>query len=289
VTNLNADNITAGTIIGRTVKANGGSGADVWVDNTGAIYFRNSGSFTSTLIASGNDFAIDVPSNFYLFCDQYAVDFNNDGGGEYAYWLSAGNLKMQLTSGGELRVEDDVVAFAGIDFAEMFESVDGQAIPFGTSVVLDGEKVRPARSGESPIGAISSTPGYICNGGESDAGTAWDGKYLRDEFMRPIYEEAEWWSIKNVKTKRKELALQKTGGWVDEGNVPRGAKIMKKMRKKINPEWDPSRKYVPRSDRPEWNVVGLIGRVRILKGQPVADRWIKLREISENVDEWLIR
>jgi hypothetical protein len=36
-------------------------------------------------------------------------------------------------------------------------------------------------------------------------------------------------------------------------------------------------------------MVGLIGKLKILKGQPVAQNWIKMKEISENVDEWLVR
>ena len=39
----------------------------------------------------------------------------------------------------------------------------------------------------------------------------------------------------------------------------------------------------------EWSVVGLIGRVRLLKGQPVAPSWIKLRDMSDNVEEWFVK
>ena len=42
-------------------------------------------------------------------------------------------------------------------------------------------------------------------------------------------------------------------------------------------------------DRDEWVIVGLIGQVQILDGQPTNDRWIKMRDISDTVEEWYIR
>ena len=32
-----------------------------------------------------------------------------------------------------------------------------------------------------------------------------------------------------------------------------------------------------------------MGKLRILKGQPTGDRWIKMRDISDTVEEWLVR
>ena len=47
--------------------------------------------------------------------------------------------------------------------------------------------------------------------------------------------------------------------------------------------------YISREDRQEWSTVGLMGKLRIRKGQPVATSWIKMREISASVDEWLVK
>ena len=60
------------------------------------------------------------------------------------------------------------------------------------------------------------------------------------------------------------------------------------MRRKLNPDFDPGRDYVPRSQRPEWVCVGLKGKLRIYKGEPVGSRWVKLRDISDLVEEWLV-
>lgn len=54
-------------------------------------------------------------------------------------------------------------------------------------------------------------------------------------------------------------------------------------------EFDSTQEYLKRSDRQEWSAIGLVGRLRILKGQPTDPRWIMLRELSDDIEEWLIR
>ena len=56
-----------------------------------------------------------------------------------------------------------------------------------------------------------------------------------------------------------------------------------------NPSYDPSRPYVPRSQRPEWVVVALLGQVQVLRGQPVSVSWVLLRPYNEKHNLWLIR
>lgn len=85
----------------------------------------------------------------------------------------------------------------------------------------------------------------------NSAWNAWQGKYRKDDFGR----------------------AQKDA----EGNPI------------LNPDFDPALMYTPREDRPEWSPVGLTGRLRIYKGQPIGSRWIKLAEVSDAVEEWLVR
>jgi hypothetical protein len=35
--------------------------------------------------------------------------------------------------------------------------------------------------------------------------------------------------------------------------------------------------------------VGLMGKLRIRKGQPTGSNWIKMRDVSDTVEEWLVR
>ena len=59
--------------------------------------------------------------------------------------------------------------------------------------------------------------------------------------------------------------------------------------RKLNPDYDPNQSYISRADRPEWDVVGLLGKLRMHKGQVTSSRWIKMRDISDSIEEWLVR
>ena len=81
-----------------------------------------------------------------------------------------------------------------------------------------------------------------------------------------------------------------------ELTVPSDAKVLtvdadgnKYKRKILNDSYDASKEYVSREFRDEWNLIGLTGQVTMTKGQKTGDRWIKMRDISDTVEEWLIR
>jgi len=150
----------------------------------------------------------------------------------------------------------------GADYAEYFEWSDGNPDADdrrGIAVALDGDKIRPAIAGEDPIGVISGNPSVV---GDS-AWNKWSGKYLRDDFGTYIQEDYE---VED-----------------EDGNT------VIQQRRKLNPAYDPDVEYTSREERPEWDCVGLMGKLRIRKGQPTGSRWIKMRDISDFVEEWLVR
>jgi len=182
-----------------------------------------------------------------------------------------------------------MVPFVGLDYAELFETYDGKAIKQAISVCLEGDKVRPAKKGEEPIGVISQQPTFIAAGGEAEMGMAWQGKYLKDEYGQVVKEEAEYWILKKRVKTDMGFVTEKSYGWSDEQEPPKGAEKRMRLREKINSEWEPTKEYVPRKDRVEWVYVGLMGQVPILKGQPVGKGWIRMKEISDKVDLYLIK
>jgi hypothetical protein len=169
----------------------------------------------------------------------------------------------------EFRLRGDGEAFAdgawtggGADYAEYFEWSDGNPDADdrrGIAVVLDGDKIRPALAGEDPIGVISGNPSVV---GDA-AWTQWSGKYLRDDYGTYIQEDYE---VED-----------------EDGNT------VIQQRRKLNPAYDPDVEYTSREQRPEWDCVGLMGKLRIRKGQPAGSRWIKMRDVSDSVEEWLVR
>jgi len=56
-----------------------------------------------------------------------------------------------------------------------------------------------------------------------------------------------------------------------------------------NPSYNAKLTYEPRSARKEWVPVGLLGKLRVRKGQPIPSRWTLLREVDAAVDEYMVR
>jgi len=124
------------------------------------------------------------------------------------------------------------------DYAEYFESLDGKSIPTGTLVTLDQGFIRVAKDGDDMLGVISETAGSVL--GESSF--YWQGKYLRNDFGGLIYEEVT----------------------ITEVNADTGLKTERvALLPKENPNYKESDDYLPRSERPEWNIVGLVGQVYV--------------------------
>jgi hypothetical protein len=46
---------------------------------------------------------------------------------------------------------------------------------------------------------------------------------------------------------------------------------------------------VSREERSEWNIVGIMGQVPITKGQPTGSSWVKMKDISNTVELWLVK
>lgn len=135
------------------------------------------------------------------------------------------NTKGKITSGQDFG-----------DYAEYFESQSGQEIPNGYLVTLDGRKIRKANSNDKPIGVISGTAGVILG----DQMFHHKDKNLKDEFGVTLTE----WATKE---------------WVDDDGNPYSEEVEIPI---PNPDWKESEDdYISRSERPEWNVVGLMGQV----------------------------
>jgi hypothetical protein len=247
-------------------------------------------------------------------------------------------LSAESNSGNDLEfnLRGDGNAFAdgtwsnnGADYAEFFESANGEAIPVGTTVVLDGNKVREATEQDPAFAVIGvvrpKEPSKASMVIGNTAWNKWANKYLTDDFDRYIMEDhdvVEWEEqvIENEATDELEAVVDEDGNTIfpathaqeatyktishsyeshaiPEGiTVPEDATVKthddkgnKFQHYKLNPAWDKDAEYVNRENRPEWNIIGLVGQVKVLKGQPTNDRWVKMRDVSETVEEWFIR
>jgi len=160
------------------------------------------------------------------------------------------DAEFKVTMAGAVSSDGGTAMTTPADYAEMFEWEDGN--PDNEDRV--GFSV--ALVGEKiKIAEAGDDPIGIVSGNPAvlaDSGeTRWVDKYLRDEFNRQI--------------------------------------VGVNGRRVLNPGYDESHVYVPRSCRPEWSPVGLVGKLRLRKGQQVAATWRKMRDISDSVEEWLVK
>jgi hypothetical protein len=160
---------------------------------------------------------------------------------------------------------------SGADYAEYFESLSGDSLPFGTVVELEDDKIKVCVDANNAIGVISSNPTLI---GNNEDGTAdeWVGKYEKDEWGRYVMEDYTY-EIPDY--------INESGDTI--------YKTVTEQIPKLSINYDPNIVYIPRSQRSEWNVVGLVGQVRILKNQQIPSRWIKMKDINTDIALYLIR
>jgi hypothetical protein len=217
--------------------------------------------------------------------DVFAVYSGNDNAG------AGGQYVIEFDANGN-GYFDGVGDNGNADYAEYFEWEDGNPNNEdrrGLAVVLsNGRFIRPATSTDAAddfLGVVSVAPALV---GDS-AYFAWKGKWKRDKFGAKIQEDYDvlCWGEYDPSN----------GGWTNEvhvgtpqeANAPADATRITKQRPVLNEDFDPAVEYMPRENRPEWQAIGLLGKVPLLKGQPTSPRWRKLFDLNEEVEMWLVR
>ena len=194
---------------------------------------------------------------------------------------------------------DESFTGSGADYSEYFEWNDGNSSDVdrvGLSVKLSGNKIVASAGSDDAadiIGVVSGSPVIV---GDADGtGTRWTQKYLKDDYGRYLYEEytVTIWRDEANKTDHSYATDRIPSGITapDDATVTTTEEdgSTKLLRRKLNPDYNSSLTYVARADRKEWDTVGLVGKLRMKKGQKTGTNWIKLRDISDTVEEWLVR
>ena len=140
-----------------------------------------------------------------------------------------------------------VSSSTGADYAEYFEWKDGNPNNedrVGYIVTLDGDKIVKANTGDDILGICSGTAMVLGDSAEWN----WSKRYLTDDFGRIIYED---------RIEHHEAIYNDDGelikeAWDEEVHAP-----------KQNPDYDTTKTYVKRADRPEWQIVGMMGKLYV--------------------------
>ena len=115
-----------------------------------------------------------------------------------------------------------------------------------------------------------------------------DGKKVGDEKEAAIEAKAVVYEHKDVQYWTDQIPSDVTVP--DDATVTSTEKDGNKlMRKKLNPDYDESKTYKPREERDEWCLIGLLGQIPITKGQPMADSWIKMKDVSNSVEMYFVK
>jgi hypothetical protein len=197
---------------------------------------------------------------------------------------------FQVTGAGDVSADGTYTTPAG-DYAEYFEWADGNPNAedrTGFSVSLVGNQIRIAEPGDTAIGVVSVKPSMVGDAAELQ----WNQQYLKDAWGREILEPYYYYEWTDDEGKSHSKASYDNS----DVEIPnRAVKVETDghgnplMTQKLNPDYDPAIKYIPRSQRPEWSAVGLMGKLRMHKGQVVGATWIKLRDITDAIEEWLVK
>jgi hypothetical protein len=166
-----------------------------------------------------------------------------------AYSSGGGDAEFTVRGDGQVNADLSFTG-GGADYAEYFEWLDGNP---------DNEDRRGYSvsliNDKIKIAEEGDIVFGVVSGNPSvvgdDAPMKWTGKYLKDDFGSYIRDEE-------------------------------GYRV-------LNSEYDEDAEYISREARQEWSTIGLMGKLRLRKGQAVGTNWIKMKDISEQVEEWLVR
>ena len=141
------------------------------------------------------------------------------------------NLVFKVSTTGD-GYFDGAADLGNADYAEYFESADGSELERGyfVSFAQGSECVEYGNS--ELVGIVSATPAVA---GDSQS-LHYKGKYQKDEFGAYIREPVKVYDDAGVYTHTE-------------------------MHKMLSEDFDPTQEYIPRSDRPEWSPIGLLGKL----------------------------
>ncbi|MQQ09585.1 DUF2793 domain-containing protein [Epibacterium sp. SM1979] len=233
---------------GHQVKLNKASAPD-----TASLLMQTAYSGRAEIGLAGNDdLSVKLSANGASFDEALVLSATSDTrlrisqpgtAGDLVVAQAGGSDQFRLTASGDGMAQGSWQS-GGADYAEFLEWEDGNPMGAdrrGLSVTLVGEKIRPAKPGDVPIGVISATPAIL---GDADL-QHWHGKFMRDAFGCPTQD--------------------------------------------IAPDFDPTQVYIPRAQRPEWAMVGLLGKLTLRSDQPTDPRWRRLKPLQNGLERWLLR
>lgn len=173
--------------------------------------------------------------------------FSPDTPEAYSNYIREGNTPKNIFRVDSTGAVYGVGAYktTGADYAEYikpwFDDNPDNEDRRGYFVTVKDGKLHKAEFDDYIVGITSGNPSIVGNGDED-----WLGRWQRDEFNELIYEDVEVDDYEECTDENGNVVSVKVGSHFEKHTVE-------------VPEYDSSKTYVERKDRPEWSCVGMIG------------------------------
>lgn len=178
-------------------------------------------------------------------------------------------------------------------YAEMFEWADNNnrnEDRCGFTVTLDKTgKICVADEGDKILGVVVTNAAFVGNVGWNH----WCRKYEKDPYGTPKkfnYQVIEWedqtgelYSHFNS-TLPQNFQLPKDAITYETDEYGNNLKI-----NQHNVKFDYDKEYTPRQERPEWAMIAITGTVTLYKGQITNPNWIKIKDVNDELELWVLK
>ena len=176
----------------------------------------------------------------------------------------------------------------GTCYAEMFEWADGNSRNEdrnGFTVTLDANgQLRVADEGDKIVGVVVPNAAVVGN-------TAWNHWHKKYRNKTIKYNIVEWLEIETTKLKSfykhnlsKDFALPENAVEIQTDSY--GNDLSKQV---LDHTWNSSQEYTGREQRDSWAVVCILGSAPVYKGQLVNSNWIKVKDLSDELELLIIK
>lgn len=255
-------------VVGYTTGEMKSDGKGQWVGGYGSCYAIGEGAICYAMSGEYNTVGVGVSvgqgirnsANYCTAIGKYNIEPTQTN--EFVVVVGSGESDAARTNAytldwmGNATFAGTVTSASGADYAEYFEWKDGNVNSedrVGYIVTLDGDKIVKAKAGDDILGIISGCATVIGDNAEWN----WQGRFERDEFGRIIYDQVEQfidtpdpdWTFDPEKPDEEVPMIKKSLGYFP---VPRE-----------NADYDPTKEYTNRSNRPEWDTVGMMGKLYV--------------------------
>lgn len=176
----------------------------------------------------------------------------------------------------------------GTCYAELFEWADSNnrgEDRNGLTVTLDANgKLRVADEGDNIVGVVVPHAAIVGN-------SAWNHWHQKFRTKQTKYSIVEWLEMETTKLKSfykhtlsKDFALPDSATEIQTDSE--GNDFFKPA---VNHLWDSSKEYVGRENRKSWATVCILGSAPVYKGQLVNKNWIKVKDLSDELELLIIK